>query len=498
MRVLLVRLLMSVAALVLAWPTVGANHMQSESGRIIVFDHVAGNEWWVEVALSGQDAGSVASVDAMDTGGSWVALQKKSWGPYAASFHVEPGHQVRFRASWAGGAQVLSCWFTHPAGVEQCGTGPAFDASFTGVRGNEWWVQANVATNGLAVAKMDVTLDNGATWNPLAKQSWGGWAASYHIVQGTIVRLRATATDGQTDLSSCRQWIPPSGQDAAIVTCPGTQPPAFDAAFTGVKGNEWWVQVNVAGNQPVASVMVRLECRADWQPLTKQSWGGWAASFQIPSGSKVDFQARTASFDSDVSAGYVWPQATPTSGCPLGDWPRQGSYVTYEITGGVCGGGNCQSTQARMHLVYDQGRWLGRCTAHDTFNGVDGTQTTRDWQSDHVGLPPSWLTPRTQVGAEHRPDQFHAYFGGTSCEMGWTSSPVYVERQEDVQVRHESSGTMKTVHAWFAMSRNDSDNLYTAHWDTRSGLVVDIDSAPRRSQQGHEHMVLVDTNAPLG
>ena len=101
-----------------------ANHPQTDSGKTIVFDHKTGNEWWVEVILSGQDAGSVATVLARDTDGPWVALEKKSWGAWAGSFHIEAGNDVRFRAMWAGSLQQDSCWFTHPAGVEQCSAPP--------------------------------------------------------------------------------------------------------------------------------------------------------------------------------------------------------------------------------------------------------------------------------------------------------------------------------------------------------------------------------------
>jgi hypothetical protein len=190
---------------------------------------------------------------------------------------------------------------------------PEFDATFTGVRGNEWWVQANVAASGGTLAKVDVRL-NGGEWKPLAKQSWGGWAASYRIVQGTVVQLRATATSGATDLSDCYQWIPPSGQDAAKVSCTSPPPPGFDATFSGAKGNQWWVQVNVAANQPLAGVDARVNC-GSWVALTLQSWGGWAKSFHVPDGSKVDFRARSTTGATDTSGGYIWPAATPTSGC---------------------------------------------------------------------------------------------------------------------------------------------------------------------------------------
>lgn len=487
-----------------------ANHSQTENTRTVAFDHKAGNEWWVEVTLAGPSASSAVKVEAMDTGGAWTNLPKRDWGAYAASFHIEPGHQVRFRATWSDGDVVNSCWFTHPAGVEQCGTPPppppppgAFDAGFTGFRGSEYWVQASVSTNGPAIQSVDVHVYANGAWGPfmpVSKHSWG-WGSSYHFPQGSILQMRATATDGQRDLSSCRQWIPPQGQDATIVTCPdATTPPpaAFDATFTGVKGNEWWVQVNVAGNQPISHVVVRVDCASDWRDLAKQSWGGWAASFFIPAGAKVDFQARGTGTAADVSGGYTWPQATPTTGCPQGNWPRQGSTAVYDLWSGVCGGGNCMRTEATMRLMYDNGRWLGACTGRDTDSRVDGTVTTVDWTSTHVGLPPPWLTPRTQVGAEHRPDHFVAHFGSHGCGQSWVSSPITVQRQEDHQTAlRDSSGNPITLRSWYAQSSNPDDNLITAHWDVKMGLLSHVDSNPRMSSQGSHYMTLVQTNAPL-
>jgi hypothetical protein len=653
-----------------------ANHVQVEQGKVIVFDHRTGNEWWVEVVLSGQDAGSVVRVEAMDYRGPWVAMEKKSWGAWAASFHIDPTHPVKFRAFWSGGAVVESCWFTHPQGVESCpvpptgwtarrmsdlggshggdeiavgdgdndgreevyipaneavhvvrwtssgwtrstfgqssvptsygpiavgdanndgrrevwaatyqhavmfewtgsawverarvsvgspasltvgdvdddgrrelyaagydnqvhmvtmagytptvraiaplpegasglwigdgdgngdrelavvteykgsgaiylvdhtaGTGTVtrveyvsggraiatgdgdrdgrseiytaatlyladgphegilqskltasgwvttpiaeipgiddmtfgdadndgrsevyttsapvvepsrvhqvawtgtswslrflttlanggagalalgdadadglreayamafrdwstccnnvdvywvanhaapppppgtFDATFTGVRGNEWWVQANVAASGGTLARVDVRLDGGE-WKPLAKQSWGGWAASYRIVQGTVVQLRATSTVGATDVSDCYRWIPPSGQDAAKVSCTDPPPPTFDATFSQVKGNEWWVEAVVTANTPVHAVMVIVDCDTSRDPYDmsyRADWGKWTlGGVHIPSGSKVTLWAH-GDGGSEKSGGYIWPSATPTSGCP--------------------------------------------------------------------------------------------------------------------------------------------------------------------------------------
>ncbi|MEA3189541.1 MAG: hypothetical protein QOD77_123 [Thermoplasmata archaeon] len=209
----------------------------------------------------------------------------------------------------------------YQVGVPRAST--SFDATFTGVRGNEWWIQANVAAAGGTLSKVDVRL-NGGAWQPLTKQSWGGWAASYHAVQGTVVQFRATSTTGATDLSDCYQWIPPSNTDATKVACgstpppppPPPPPPGFDATFSSVKGNDWWVEAKVTANQAIAKVEARVNCGTAWQTLTLQSWGSYAKSFNVPSGSKVDFRATSTTGAVDYSAGYIWPQATPTAGCP--------------------------------------------------------------------------------------------------------------------------------------------------------------------------------------
>jgi hypothetical protein len=96
---------------------------------------------------------------------------------------------------------------------------------------------------------------------------------------------------------------------------PSPAQPAFDATFSGVQGNPWWVQANVAGNQPVLRVEARVNCGQTYVPLTKQTWGGWAKSFQVADGAKVTFRATSWDGATDASGGYVWPSASPTAGC---------------------------------------------------------------------------------------------------------------------------------------------------------------------------------------
>lgn len=55
-----------------------------------------GNDWWVEVAVSG---GVVAKVEASSNGGGWTDLPATGWGSWAKSYLVPDGTQVRFRAT---------------------------------------------------------------------------------------------------------------------------------------------------------------------------------------------------------------------------------------------------------------------------------------------------------------------------------------------------------------------------------------------------------------
>jgi hypothetical protein len=312
------------ALLAVAAP-VTANHAQTDAGRVIVFDHAGGNEWWVEAQLAGQDGGQVASLWVAEYPASssmWKPMAwNADWGKWTASTHVTPGHPVKFRALWDGGAMQTSCWFSHPGGAEACGgTGnpTPLDATFTLVTGNEWWVQAQVTPNqGHAIDHVEVRIGAG-DWKPLPKASWGqnDYAASYRIVDGTLVQFRASDTNGLSDLSSCYRWIPPSGggQTAAEVPC---SEPTFRATYSQVKGNEWWAEAVIVANQPVTAVGLRVDCQLEPEDMVyKAEWGKWVlGGVRIPAGSKVTIEAN---FDRDAaSGGYVWPQATPTSGCPV-------------------------------------------------------------------------------------------------------------------------------------------------------------------------------------
>jgi len=317
-----------VAALLVGFPATQAGQTFTANGHSVAFADVSGNEWWVQAHLSGTGASTVAKVEAQQTAStSWVDLPKQSYGDWAASVHVVSGNQVRFRATWGDGTQIVSCWFTHPAGAEACSTAPppppppSFAADFTGVRGNEWWVQANVAATGGTLAGVDARVYGAAwsAWQPLAHQSWGGWAASFHVPQGSLVQLRATASSGAAATSGCYQWIPASNTDAPQTACPGGSPPtppppppppsSPPVFYDHLVGNEWWIQAQAHSKSPIAGVDARVD-GGTWVAMTLHDYG-WAVSTRAPSGSHVQLRARfpdgTYAF---LPNGYVWTAAT--------------------------------------------------------------------------------------------------------------------------------------------------------------------------------------------
>lgn len=201
-------------------------------------------------------------------------------------------------------------------------------ATFSQVRGNEWWVQATVTPKGTETLNAVQVRINGGGWLPLTLQSWGGWAASYHMPQGSVVQLRAIAGagGGGVDLSPCYNWIPAPNTDATTQYCNFADSP-FKATFSNVRGNSQWVQVDVRGSDPRGGVEMRIGCNMieePWVRLAKQSGTAdtWFLNpgYTIPAGTTIDFRAHphdpslgtpNTLSELDVSRAYLWPAVSP-------------------------------------------------------------------------------------------------------------------------------------------------------------------------------------------
>lgn len=183
------------------------------------------------------------------------------------------------------------------------GASPSPSDTFTDVKGNEWWVQANVAGS---PAKVEARV-NGGAWNLLQQQNWGAWAKSIHAPTGSTVELRATWSSGGATSASYR-WPDATPVGSSSTGSPSTTPTTtsgsgFDATYANVMVKDWWVQTDVKANQGVSAVAARVN-GGTWISLQKQSWGAWAKSFHVPSGAKVEFRATSTGGAQDHSGAY--------------------------------------------------------------------------------------------------------------------------------------------------------------------------------------------------
>ena len=110
------------------------------------------------------------------------------------------------------------------------------------------------------------------------------------------------------------------------IGAPAPTPTSFSATFNNVRGNNWWIETTITANKPLAGVDVRVN-EGDWRALTRQSWGAYAASFNIPTGSVVQLRARATSAEVALSNRYTWPNAAPA--------PNPVNCLTAGCTGGA-------------------------------------------------------------------------------------------------------------------------------------------------------------------
>lgn len=162
-----------------------------------------GNTWWVETSVRAAEA--LSGVDARVGAGSWVALGATGWGTWAKSFFVPNGSRVEFRARASSGASTVSAAYRWPEAVPYENDAPTFTATFSAVRGNDWWVETNVAASS-PLAGVDARA--GGAWVMLEPMSWGSWATSMRVASGSRVEFRARSADGQAITSASYAWPP--------------------------------------------------------------------------------------------------------------------------------------------------------------------------------------------------------------------------------------------------------------------------------------------------
>ncbi len=261
--------------------------------------------------------------------GSWTALRGPVFGDFDGTGDLDWALPVNTAAK-GGGFRVYDTsapckvayggWQLHdpchppksgskgkPGGGSGGGSTPppisSFSASFDAKGGNKWWVQVGVTAT-KSLAGVDARA-NGGAWHALTLRSWGDWAGSFSVPDGSLVEFRARASSGESKLSGTYKWpsgeptnAPPGGGSG------GTSP--FSASFEKVRGNIWWVETEVSSNRALAGLDARVNGGA-WFTLSKTSWGSWAKGTSVPAGSSVEFRARATDGASVTSAKYAWP-----------------------------------------------------------------------------------------------------------------------------------------------------------------------------------------------
>lgn len=423
------------------------------------FDTSGGNEWWVEVFVDGNEP--VVGVDARANEGPWHALEKKDWGAWAKSFHVPEGSVVQFRAHSSTGETDHSGCYRWTSG-ETVSCDYTFDAWFDTSGGNEWWVEASVRGNRPIV---DVEArDDGGPWVELEKRWWGDWAESFHVEDGSLVQFRATANTGETDVSGEFRW--PGGEQV-------TPEPDADVAFAPKAGNEWWIETYAPANTTVASLDARV-AGGTWHELTLRDWGAWAASFQVPDGSVVQFRTVDADGEHGMSTDFIWPHAVPVDEADE-PWPQEGSYARYEVE---YRDPVPTHREADVTFVYHNDGWRVFCRG---FEEQDGEREPYFEYADND--PPTARTDGVSEG-----DRVDVEEGG--CRD--TDYEVTVMRQETQETHH--NGDRVTVNTWYGEANPGAPSLtVSSEWEMQVGLVVEWERARHEVDQGS----LKDTDAPI-
>jgi hypothetical protein len=284
------------------------------------FVHRGGNEWWADVSLTGPDTEAVSdwAIRVEDDQGGSEILTKRTWSAYryAGPVEVPSGTRIRFIAGFVEQPDVVSCWFVHPVGTEQCddaklppwtraryvyeGQTYLYTASdrFEHFQIKDGWVQVEMWPPS-DFDQVQVRI-NGGTWQGLALRSWGAWADSIHVPANAILQFRAQRDD--TWIYSNSGW---TGMPTRHVP---SLDPAYNVQFANTKGNNWWVQTNLYSDEYIEKVRARTEGGA-WRDLTFQSWGDWATSFYVANGQRVQFAAVDWQ-GREVESGWVtWPPA---------------------------------------------------------------------------------------------------------------------------------------------------------------------------------------------
>jgi hypothetical protein len=318
-------------------------------------------------------------------------------------------------------------------------------------------------------------------------------------------------------VSDCYRWIPPPNTDASKVACSGSPPPPpppNGVTFSGVKGNEYWAEVVIKAPSTPHATMLVMDCDPNRDPSDMSyhpEWNKWAlGGTRIPPGTRVTFET-SGDFGFAASQGYIWPQLTPTSGCPSApDWYKEGSYAEYTLYNEVCGGGSCDDIRATLQMTLHVPAapyapyWDATCSGTVTHTEPDGSRTTETFSGPSPTSPPD-MTRTPRVGYQV---DWSTYLSLPSTLMT-ASQYCLTDDAADWRVTAtgevtkpmrllDADGQPRTMTVWHAQNDGNSDGEdRTVEWETKVGLVLHWERIGRTSGMGHYGGDLIRTNAPV-
>lgn len=238
---------------------------ESAGGFLARFFGLMGTNWWVESYVDASEP--VASVEARANGGPWYPLDETQWGSWASSFFVASGSALELRAFSSAGEEARSALYSWPDGtvlsVPATDEGPGSTGSmfveFTRPMGNDWWVEIDVYSSE-PIVEVEARV-NGGMWIQLGRTAWGSWASSFFVPSGSLVEMRAHASDGRTARSPIYLW--PAG---SIVSMPPDGDPPDDEEEPGSDDGSLFF------DDPRIVSLGRVDGRVNGQPAC--SWTG--------------------------------------------------------------------------------------------------------------------------------------------------------------------------------------------------------------------------------
>lgn len=197
---------------------------------------------------------------------------------------------------WASAAKCV------PAATSTAPAPAAFSATFSPKPGNAWWVETAVSANA-PLAKVQASVEGGGPVE-LAPTSWGTWARSFHVPDGSRVRFTAVSAEGAAVTSVAYVW--PGATSASAEPAPQPEQPApFTATFTKQPSHRTRFDVKVEASAPLAGVDVSVDGGSP-MPLKPTSWGTWARKAFVPEGATVVFTAKATDGRKVASAPIIW------------------------------------------------------------------------------------------------------------------------------------------------------------------------------------------------